>query len=153
MLATAVTPDWTSTRYFALKGERRDPITGDWKGDLTCHPATAHYAAVLRTTSDDRQVVIWADPCADTTVCRCEARKPLVSLMCMWESRGERFGRTAHLDGTTCEAALNGEAHARPRCPECGTYDSLTTSMEAYGDSTTCTTPTCSYSRWYSIGD
>lgn len=155
MTITAVTPDWTSTRYFALKGERRNPTTGEWLGDLVNHPATAFYAkgANLPVLDTDRQVVIWANPLPASHVCTCEGRNALVSLMVMWEGRGQRFETTAHLDGTTCAAAGSYGSRPRPYCPTCGNHDTLTTRQYAWHDLTTCTTEGCDFERSYSIGD
>jgi hypothetical protein len=126
-------------------------------GDLVCTPATAHFAAVLRSTPDSRQVVIWANNLPEHVVCMCEEGKALASLMCMWEGRYAastgRFGKTVHADGTRCSRSPEFDCYAHPYCPTCGSHDTLTTAMEAYGNRTTCTTEGCTYESYYSIGD
>ena len=60
---------------------------------------------------------------------------------------GDTFGQICPLP--TGEPAYTAES----LCPECQHFGTLHTRQEAYGDSTTCSTPDCTYSRWYSIGD
>ena len=97
---------------------------------------------------------------------RDECRRPLVLVLCAWDHRitdpmfrpgpwklGEdAFTLTRHADGTPPHWT-DIEDLARPRCPKCKAYDTLTTAQEAYGDRTTCTAAGCDYHNWYDIGD
>src|SRR5580704_2265511 len=94
---TAVTDltAWSFERYQAIH-----PEAVKWDGkDLVNGPATDHFAKVLRSTPDHRQVVIWADALPLTTICACEEHKALASLMCAWDDRMERFSKVVHADG------------------------------------------------------
>jgi hypothetical protein len=68
-----------------------------------------------------------------------------------WKFGEDPFPCVRHADGTECAAGLS--SFTQPRCPECHQYNSLNVAQEAYGDRTTCRTPRCTYTSYYSIGD
>lgn len=93
--------------------------------------------------------------------------KPLVLARCAWDRRislGPHYDGTPwklgedafevlrHADGTAPDWTET-ECLAQARCPMCRQYSTLTTTQQAYGDLTTCTTPECTYRQWYDIGD
>lgn len=104
---------------------------------------------------------------------------PLATVRLAWDdevlgehdlARKRRGGWThqvrRHSDGTHCMGAygdpddMQRDCHSQPRCPQCGSYNTLVTSQEAWLDRTTCTAKgpgsgykPCTYEHVYMIGD